>query len=399
MDKRFPLVQAEVAPLGTAANRCFQTPFGAHLARTASLPPAPLCPPAALRLVVMPLVAANRPPLDERKVVYQSLEGLLLVQLRKFMRDHQIEGVSKNKDRVVELIKEAVADGFVTWIQLLDFINEQEFLKAQNALIYRASHENDPRLNPESILEAISVESQDDLVGANLPIAAPKELTLASIEVSEQTVVATAIGRRSFEIRRPQYESQLTLPRPGLEARVFETVNVRAWVRLEFDAVAGTLQIRAVRLPKALLQRQLEDDFHQLIPWFPLDAFPLLELADALKELHKAEQQDPHEARVQAIGYESASGLRSSVRGSTAEQSITGHGNLDQATAILRERGISDGANLYWLPPNKGGPPGNPLSNEVHTRIRAREGLVTFMARVDREELEHVLQRIRVLAT
>lgn len=34
LNKPFPLVQAVPSPLGTAENRCFQTPFGAHLARS-----------------------------------------------------------------------------------------------------------------------------------------------------------------------------------------------------------------------------------------------------------------------------------------------------------------------------------------------------------------------------
>jgi hypothetical protein len=124
-------------------------------------------------------------------------------------------------------------------------------------------------------------------------------------------------------------------------------------------------------------------------------------LSKAIKALHEDERNNvPHEALVQAVGYDDPSGLKSSIRSASATQSLSGHGTaMDSAIDAIRSSGHGADGNFYFLPASAGGMPNTPLTKSIRAVIYAAAGRVDFTKPMVAAELEHVLSRIRVLAS
>jgi hypothetical protein len=143
-------------------------------------------------------------------------------------------------------------------------------------------------------------------------------------------------------------------------------------------------------------------DFHELIEdWFPFDLFTPLALRKAIKALHDDEcSGTPCEARVQAVGYDDASGRKTSMRSASSNQSVNGAApSLQAAIDAVRASGEGSDGNFYFLPSSQGGPPGVPIGDQpVRVVLNDAAGRVDFTKPVEQRELDHVLHRIRVLA-
>jgi hypothetical protein len=161
--------------------------------------------------------------------------------------------------------------------------------------------------------------------------------------------------------------------------------------------------VQAASLPQEKAQKALFEDFAALIaPWFPFDLFEPLDLRKAIKALHDDECSGlPCEARVQAVGYDDASGRKTSLRSASANQSVNGAApQLQAAIDAVRASGKGSDGNFYFLPMAQGGPPNVPIGDEpVRVIVKARVGRLDFTKPLDRAELTHVLERVRVLAS
>jgi hypothetical protein len=340
------------------------------------------------------------PSQEERTLLLRHYEDLRVDQIRDFMRAESIAGLANNKPELIEAVKSALRDGDASWQDFVNYLDQVEPYRKQRVYLLQALEGTDGTWSPDQLRNGLATAGQQDLLDAKVPIAVPATLQLSSVTINDSHVEVLAIGRRTYRHRVKELEGQVQVPRAGLEVQLYEYVHVRAWVRLELDLSTGSLAIRASRLPQERLQDELYEDFLQLASWFPLSSFNPLNLRKAIETLHADEVNTPHEARVQAVGYDSATGLRSSMRGATGQQSVTGHGTqVDGAIATIRNSSQGEDGNFFFLPPNNGGPPGTPLKREVRTVVQANDGRVDFPRPLERDELQHVLRRVRVLAT
>jgi hypothetical protein len=339
------------------------------------------------------------PPWDERELLFAHFEELRVDQIRDFMRN-RITGLSNNKPGLLKAVKDSLREVKVTWREFVEYLDSVELYRKQRVHLYQALDGSQEAWSAEALKAAIERSNMAHVWNANVSIAAPDELEPSSITMTDQRLEVMVIGRRTYRRRVRELEDKVDTPRDGLEVQLYERVNVRAWVRLELDLKTGALTIRASRLPTTGLQEELRNDSVDLLDWFPEDRFAPVNLAKAIATLHKTEGDTPHEARVQAVGYGSPTGLKSAVRSSAGHQGVTGHGqDVDDAVATLRESGYGEEGNFFFLPPNSGGPPGTNLESEVRVVVYADTGEVDFPRPMKPKELEHVLRRIRVLAT
>lgn len=321
--------------------------------------------------------------------------------IRSLMRGNRITGLSNNKPELLLEVEKALRENRLSWETLIQFLDRHEPYGKQRVFLFKAMDDTQDQWSETALRAAVDQAGRGDLWNAPVPVAAPDELTLSSVGVQDDTFTALAIGRRTFRRRAEELEGQVQVPRPGLEVRLYEDVDIRGWVRLELDLSTGAAQMRGVHLPQQAVQLGLFDDFRGLLDWFPLTAFAPLDLAKAIKALHEDERTNtPHEALVQAVGYDDPSGLKSTIRSAASTQSVSGHGTaMDTAIDAIRSSGHGADGNFYFLPPNEGGMPNTPLTKPVRAVVYARAGRIDFTKPMEAAELEYVLRRIRVLAS
>lgn len=323
--------------------------------------------------------------------------------VRDFMREHELAGRSNTKGVLLDKVKNALRDQVVGWRALIAFLDRHEPNGRQRVQMLKAPASRRQQYSADALKATLEQAGTGRLWNARVPVAAPEELRLSSVRADGHKVAVVAIGRRTYRQRVPELEDDVDLPRADLEVELYEQVEVRAWIRAELDTRTGALNLRAAALPREGVQKQLFKDFDALIaPWFPRDLFVPLDLRKAIKALHDDECAGlPCEARVQAVGYDDASGRKTTLRSASANQSLNGApAALQQAIDAVRASGEGADGNFYFLPTSQGGPPNVPIGDEpIRVILRAAAGRVDFTKPLERAELHHVLQRVRVLAS
>lgn len=339
------------------------------------------------------------------------LGSLTAGHVHEFMRRHEVAGRSKNKPDLLDIIQKEIGKPGLTWDSLIEYLDEVELYQKQHVVLMRAVDDTEDQWDEQTLKEATTQAGYGSLWGVSVRLAAPENLELASIKVDGDFFSVHAVGQRTYVHRNQDLERGYTAPNPDSEIRVYETVRVRAWARLELDLKSGNALIRCTKMPTKSVQDSLVKAFDELIsPWFPMLAFRVVDLAKAISTLHRDEGNTPCEARVQEVGYRTVSGLQTVVKSSAGTSSISGHGAaLDDAVKALRTNGTAARGVFHFLPPqttgasasgaNSNGTPVNPLTHERRVALSAADGVVQFSKATPQPELEHALRRIRSLAS
>jgi hypothetical protein len=351
----------------------------------------------------MPLVRRTPSPSPAvQALLLKHLAAMRADFIRTLMQDNDITGRSNTKDVMLGLIRDALRDRELSRETLIAFLDAHEPNGKQRVQMLKAPEASREQYSATALKTALENTGLGELWGATVPVAAPEELQLSSVRVENHTVTIVAIGRRTYRQRVAELEDQVQLPRNDLEVQLYEHVEVRAWVRAELDTRNGALNIRGVSLQEKV-QRALFEDFAALIsPWFPLDLFQPLDLRKAIKALHEDEcSGTPCEARVQAVGYDDASGRKTALRSASANQSVNGAAaQLQAAIDAVRASGEGSDGNFFFQPTSQGGPHNVPIGDDsVRVILKAAPGRLDFTKPLDRAELAHVLHRVRVLAS
>jgi hypothetical protein len=159
----------------------------------------------------------------------------------------------------------------------------------------------------------------------------------------------------------------------------------------------ATLQIS--QLPTGSKYEEEEIKFAELInPWLNLNSFTKLDLRRVIKKLHELEANGIPEARSHGLSYLSQGGRRITAQSPTPQDSIFGEQEVDIALKSIRDRGVGNIGNFYWLPKSINSANGNPLEREVHTIIVGNKSRINFTTPNKKEDIEYVLSRVRILS-
>jgi hypothetical protein len=339
----------------------------------------------------------------ERELLLTQFGALRSDEIRDFMRDKGIGPLRGRKDELIDRVAQALRkrEVEVNWEGLIDFLDGVEPYNKQHVILYKVSAETGRDWQDSEMVAALLREhGLGELWQSRVPLAAPEQVTLSSVRLDDGVLEIYAIARRSYPVRRKDREEGL-MDEPRFEARVYENVQVRTWIRLRWMLASGEASLHIAQLPrKGIYEATREEFFGLLRGWFPVDVFDPLNLSQAVSRLEEAEINGAPEARVQAVGHNSRGGLRSNISSGAAEQSVFGESSdYDDALKTLHDAGPGSGGSFYFLPPAAGGPAGTPLSDEIHVVIVVKDDRINFPQPTNEDHLNHVLRRVRILAT
>jgi hypothetical protein len=339
--------------------------------------------------------------MEERDLLLAQLSALHSNLIRDFMRENEIGPLSGRKDELVDRIRAGLVGNDVTWRELIEYLDRVEPFNKQHVTLYRFRGDaGADYANAEAVKALLAKHGLSDVWENRLPLAAPEDLTLSAVSFHDDTLEVYAIGRRTYPERRRDRESEVSLG-PRFEARVYENVAIRSWVRLLWHVPSGHASLQISQLPRQGLYDAVRADFDALIEgWVPLGSFQPLDLGKAVSRLEEAVIEGKGEVRIQSVGHNSHGGLRSQISSGAQGQSVYGESaDYDDALEKLHASGPGAAGSLYFLSAAGGGLSGAPLEEEVHVVLNAKESRINFPRSTDQHALEHVLRRIRTLAT
>jgi hypothetical protein len=340
------------------------------------------------------------PNQSERDLLLRHLEALRSDLIRELLRAQAVKPLGTTKAETLERALSAINQGEISWDALVAYLDSIEPFGKQHVMLY----ETDGELTDwteESVATIIADAGLENLWQVNQPIAAPDEMQLSSIGVTDGQLEVYAISRRSYLKRRNDLDNTGTVDNPDIETIAYERVPVRGWVRMVVDLGSGRVSIHMSQLGRKADYQMLLEDFLRLIEtWFPVGGLETIDLGKAVKSLHEAWENGEYEASPQKLQYESPDGIQSSLSSSTRKQAVLGQAiGLDEAAKKMKETGAGAGANLYFQSSSEGAPAAqNPIDDPVHVEIVVSDGRINFRRPVRAEDLDYVMRRIRVHA-
>jgi hypothetical protein len=348
--------------------------------------------------------------LSEKDLIWDEFSSLKRDEVYSFARDKaRIRGLSQEtKETILDRVRAELAksDSLAKWDDLTRFVARRGALGKQHVFLYDVDEATsaawDSVQKAEARLQAAGVPN---LLGLDEPVAAPAHIKLATVQYEDGQLVVTAAGRRTITRRNAAEETRLASQvSSGNVVRVYETIQVRAWVRLVWDTTAAIATIQVGQLNRDSDYDEVVAEFLSLVPWVPFADFKPVDLATVIRKLHEQAEEEQlnqtkGETTLQGTNYRTG-GLHSNNRALAASQPmLAGHPDIVTAMRLLREHGVASRGNCHWRKHGDGGATGSQaLRTPLHTDIAAAKQRVKIMRPVTDDELRYLLGRLRALA-
>src|SRR5437867_647670 len=141
---------------------------------------------------------------EEQQALLTFLLALRLDRVRDFLGR---KGIAKygNRADLRERLEENLADGTITIVDIVDFLDEVEPWSKQHVFLYDGGDGLVEGWQDDDALRARLTEANvDELLDGRLPLVLPEELTLSAITVEQgRFVTVAAVERREYREREP----------------------------------------------------------------------------------------------------------------------------------------------------------------------------------------------------
>lgn len=344
----------------------------------------------------------------QRDLIVAEFERLKRVQKLAFVTD-VAKLKLKRASTAEEIEKFAVANlatGKISWNDLTQYVARQAVLGKQHVWVYDVPKTLSDQWDSETKVRALLKNlGHSAVLGLNAVVQAPQDLELSSVSYSGGVLEVLGAGRRDTTVRNMAEESKVQAQLPdGMQAKVYETKPVRAWVRLTWNTNDSTASLHIGQLGSENDYREVVQQFFDLIPWLPNGQFTSIKLANVIAALHvQAEKeqltQTKAEAQMQGADYNTG-GVRQTARAMKSNvPMLKDTAGVVEALKLFRDNGIAARGNVYWRKNGDGGATAAAiLTSQLHTDIAAEQQRVKVMRPVTSDELKFLLSRLRVLA-
>lgn len=337
---------------------------------------------------------------DEQRTLLTFLLALRLDRVRDFLGRHDLPKYGNRAD-LRERLEENLANGRITVVDLVDFLDEVEPWSKQHVFLYDGGDGLvDGWRDADAVRARLAEANVARLLDERLPLVLPEEPTLSSIRVERgRFVTITAVERREYR-ERDASRDRVEVDADGrvVELRAYVRVVTRGLLIFRWDLLTNTAALHITQGGSYYDYDEAEQLFVRLVqPFLAFDRFGHTDLHRLIRRLHELEQGGTPEARTHRLGYRSRGGRNIEAASPTWHDSVTGEARIDDALTAIAGESTGRLGNFYWLAGVNPNWDANPLPADVHVIVVANESRVNFMIPSSREVVNYVLQRIRAL--
>jgi hypothetical protein len=339
---------------------------------------------------------------DEREWIIDYVTNLKKDQIQSFLKEHGELSYGTKPD-LIAIVNELLEDSKVTYTDLVVLLDKLAPWDKQHVFLYDgAESEIENWRNLAWVEEYLREKGLIRFLNRGIPLVLPENLLISSIMYDNtlKRLRIIAIERRD-EVVRVEDEDPRSEQRNGslIEFRAFAHVRHRGWVSFEWDLFENSGMLQVSQLPSGSKYEDVEKRFAFLIrEWFPFYSFQKRNLHKAVEQLHKLGTSGQDKVLIQAIGYCTTEGDRIEGKSGSANDSVCNGGVVSLALDTVKDDGIGDSGNFYWLPDYTGTIEDNPLKMKVHVEIVASKNRINFRRPGREEDVRYVLQRVRSLS-
>lgn len=336
---------------------------------------------------------------DEKDLIVTYLDTMLTIpNVKNFLREREMP-VSGRKPELLKRIQDAVAKGDLTYVELVELLDEVQPWGAQHVFLLKEPHGlrvpvttyRDPKLFEEHLRS----NGASRPLRKNLPLVLPEALTVSAIEHTGGRLRVTAVERRDG-FMRDEEKDEWKIDKDGQDVhmRAFVEETIRGLIVFEWDFTTNLAMLQITRLPTGEDYEKAEVRFQRAVSkWIDLSRFPKVDLRAGVKKLHEEEiaKGDKSRARACGITYDTVAGGSVDAKSATAKVSIMSDPTASTAADVARKNGLGRKGNFYWR-----SAPTLPAGHRgLHVKILAKAGRVHFPTGEAEEDIRYVLEDFR----
>jgi len=305
---------------------------------------------------------------------------------------------SGTKEQIRERIEETLGEGTLSLSQIVQFLDEVVPWGKQHVYLYKGPQSSIANWRkPEWLVKLLKKHHLGKYLNASLPLALPEKMKMSSILHDGNWVRITAIKRRDWWERNPEYDdTTVTDEGDDVELRAFIHRVTRSLVAFEWDLIANVAFLQISQLPTGFRYEEVAEEFFEMIGgWLDINRFSIVDLRPAIKNLHELEEAGTGETRSHGINYRTLQGRRFEGKSASPADPLLGEAVIDAALGAVRNSGVGHLGNFYWLPGPTANPTSNPLDAEMHVIIVGQHNRINFPTPNVEQTVRYVLSRIR----
>jgi len=305
---------------------------------------------------------------------------------------------SGTKEQIRERIEETLGEGTLSLSQIVQFLDEVVPWGKQHVYLYKGPQSSIANWRkPEWLVKLLKKHHLGKYLNASLPLALPEKMKMSSILHDGNRVRITAIKRRDWWERNPEYDdTTVTDEGDDVELRAFIHRVTRSLVAFEWDLIANVAFLQISQLPTGFRYEEVAEEFFEMIGgWLDINRFSIVDLRPAIKNLHELEEAGTGETRSHGINYRTLQGRRFEGKSASPADPLLGEAVIDAALGAVRNSGVGHLGNFYWLPGPTANPTSNPLDAEMHVIIVGQHNRINFPTPNVEQTVRYVLSRIR----
>jgi hypothetical protein len=337
---------------------------------------------------------------EEREALIDFVLALRKSHIRDLLKGADLP-VSGTKSDLRSKLQEALENGALSFERLVDFLDTLAPWGKQHVFLYDGPRFDIRRWKEPSHVQGLLREHRlGKLFNARLPLVLPDKLTLSSVTHSNGRLRVTAVQKRDYSERAPDYDDEKETPDgERITLRAYVHHLTRTLVAFEWDLHANAAMLQITQLQRDGDYEEVAGEFSRLVsPWLDINHFSILDLRPTIRELHRLEVIKQAEARSHGIQYRSLRGRRVAAHSPSPRDSVLGEDYIDRAMDSVRKQSAGHLGNFYWLPGNHSGPVPNPLTGDVHVIIVGAKSRVNFPTPNTEDVVRYVLHRVRALS-
>ena len=334
---------------------------------------------------------------DERRALIDFVLALKKSYIQDFLRRVELPR-SGTKPDLRERLQEALAEGRLTYEQLVDFLDSVVPWGKQHVFLYKGPHgDQQSWKDPDYVHRHLKGHRLGKYFNARLPLILPDRLTLSSITHSDGRLRVTAIQKRDYTERAPEHDDEKEIEDgTTVVLRAYMEHLSRTLVAFEWDLTANIAMLQITQLQRATFYEEVAKEFFALVAgWLDIGRFGPVDVRNAIKTLYHLEKSSDPETRSHGIDYRTLRGNRLSAKSPSPRDSVISEDVIDNAMTSVAKKGVGHLGNFYWLAGANGNPVPNPLKDDVHVIIVGDKSRVNFPTPNNEDVVRYVLHRVR----